>query len=37
MRMGSRQACVLCVWGIKRVCYAYGSASGVCVMRMGTR
>ena len=32
MRMGARQACVLCVWGIRRVCYAYGNALGACVL-----
>ena len=33
MRMGARQACVLCAWErVRRVYYAYGNALGACVL-----
>lgn len=38
MRMGARQACVLCVCErVRRVYYAHGSASGVFIKRMRAR
>ena len=38
MRMGARQACVLCVCErVRRVCYAYGNALGVFIKLMRAR